>query len=239
MPVTVDREWLWLKLLRSLTVEVPNWLACTNLNSALSSHDVFDSAAAALSFPDVIRVFKAWAGRRDLEPVTERTHGFGRLSLATAIPGHTIPMELTVSDGRCWRGYPLVSFPDLIDMAEDDSRGIRKLRPGAQGVLTLLLDATTWTGGVAGDWVTAGHVRALLAADPAGVRQAAALFGVASPAVLQLATAVVAGGWDRRSALRVEAVTFARGLRSAAAGRSGAAVLLRGWTRPRRSRGRL
>jgi arylformamidase len=113
---------------------------------------------------------------------------------------------------RVWRGSTMFVLDDLLPMAEMDSRGFRRLRPGAEGVLKLLLNGTRRDGTANASALASKRVRELMASDPDGVAAAAALYGPARRALLRGAARVVRGGWDRRAMLTVQAWAVLRGL---------------------------
>ena len=79
------------------------------------------------------------------------------------------------------------------------------MRPGAEGLLKLVLNGSRWGGRPNFEGLRTKHVAELLDQDEEGARLCAPLFGPAAPAVLALADSVRAGGWDRTAMLKVEA----------------------------------
>lgn len=208
-----DRTELWLPLLRSLTVASPRWLVWKNAESAFTGTGDIDAAAAVAEWPAVEREFRRWAGDQNVGPVVTCRHIPGGLNLIAVAPGHDTFLEMGVKARRLWRGSTLFVLRDLLPMATMDSRGFRRLRPGAEGLFKLLLNGMQRDGHPNDQAIQAKNVRGQLRADPDGVRQAADLFGPARGAVIVLARASARGGWDRRAALAIEGWAMMRALR--------------------------
>ena len=208
-----QRRELWLALIRRLTETSPTWLVWKNVESALDGEGDIDSAAAPGDWDALEEQFLAWARERDLLPVALCRHIPGGRNLIAAPMGTPTFFELSIKHDKAFRGSTLFVLDDLLAMSELDDRGFRKLRPGAEGLLKLVLNGSKWFGRPNVEGLTSKHVRALLASDPDGVAIASRLFGRAGGAARNLAQAVVAGRWNRRAMGTIETRALANGLR--------------------------
>ena len=108
-----------------------------------------------------------------------------------------------------WFSYRATDFRPLMEL---DPRGFRRLRPGAEGLMKLVIQGFSWTGAPNGTALRDKRVIELIQSDQAGARAAARLFGVARPVVLAAANSAIRGGWNRPALLLLEARQLARGL---------------------------
>jgi hypothetical protein len=202
--VTEDRTGLWVPLLRRLTGLSPQASVRGNVEGGLAGTGDIDLVAPEEDWPRLEREFVAWATEHGVGPVIACSHVFDGLILVAVGPPGSVFFELEIRGSRYFRGARLFGAADLLPAAEMDPRGFRALAPGAEGLLMLVLNGL---GRVGRPWprkLKAKNVPAALRADPAGMREAARLFGWAERAVLRGAAAVTEGGWDRRSMLTVE-----------------------------------
>ena len=125
---------------------------------------------------------------------------FSGLLILVACSGErpTRLLQLDVYSRHLFRGAPVVSADELVPLAGLDEHGYRRLRPGAEALLLLLRRLPR--GGRTPSPVARTPILELLATDPAGAAELAALLGFPPRAVRTLQ----AGGWDRRSSLAFE-----------------------------------
>jgi hypothetical protein len=199
-----ERAGLWLPLLRQLTEVSSEWVVWKNVDSALDAGGDIDSAAPARDWPKLREAFLHWAARFDLWPAAICDHIPGGLNLVAAPVGSPLLLELSIKQSKAWRGSTLFVLDDLLPLTEWDERGFRRLRPGAEGILKLLLNGTQWGGRPNRSGLEAKRVRAELVADLEGVRQCAQLFGAAAGSAEAAAAALTEGGWDRGAVARLE-----------------------------------
>ncbi|MGH7722236.1 MAG: hypothetical protein ACRENL_05295 [Candidatus Dormibacteria bacterium] len=210
-PSAVDRSALWLPLLRRLTAESPTWVTWKSADAALHGYGDVDSTAAAAERPAIESMFAGWAAAQGLGPVIVCRHA-PDLDVLVALSGDEPFIELDVMPRKVFLGSTMFTHQDVLALSEMDPRGFRRVHPGAEGLLKLLLNGTHRNGLPDHRALRARRIARLLATDARGVRLMAARFGPAEGAALDLATAVVGGGWDRRAALRVEGWFLARAL---------------------------
>lgn len=217
------RDELWLPLLASLTEAFPTWGVWKNVESALAGTGDVDSFAPPDQWSDIERHFVEWATAQHLGPVLICRHIPQGPHFITVETGSQYIVQLDVKDRGTFRGSTLIDAWTLPPLSEIDDRGFRRVRPGVEGIIKLCMNGTR-RGGRANEAALAQKdVRALLAADPEGVRLGAELLGAARGAALRGAQAVLDGGWDRRAMATVEAWSA---LRSAAEPRT---ALSRWW----------
>jgi hypothetical protein len=206
------RAGLLLDLARRQTAAFPGWLVLKNLDSALEGRGDLDAIAPARNWDGIEASFRAWAGDHRLEPVVVCRHSPSGPYLFALEPSATELLVLDVKRRRAFRTGHLFSSDDLLPMAIMDPRGIRLLRPGAEGVLKFVWNGIGYCGRRQAEGLRRKHVREHLVADPTGVRMASRLFGRAAPDLRRAIGAFLAGGWDRRAATRVELHYLAKGL---------------------------
>ena len=207
------RRELWLALLRRLTQVSPTFLVWKNVDSALDGQGDIDAAASPADWEMLEEQFLEWAREFELLPAALCHHIPGGRNLIAAPVGTPTFFELSIKHDKAFRGSTLFVLDDLLALSETDDRGFRRLRPGAEGLLKLVLNGSKWLGRPNVEGLTAKHVRELVASDPEGVAQAAKVFGWADAAAVKLATAVAGGGWDRLAMETIETHAVAKGLR--------------------------
>lgn len=207
----VDREAMWLELLRRLTALSPDWMVWKNADSALHGFGDVDSVAPPKDWPLLAHEFRGWAFRHGLGPVIACPHAPNLLHLVALHQSEPF-FELDFNARKVFLGSTLFVAEQLRGLAAIDERGFRRIHPGAEGLLKLVSNGGRRDGRPNVDGLQRKHIPELLASDPAGVSAAAPLFGPARPAIVTLASAVVRGEWDRRAMLSVEAWFLARAL---------------------------
>jgi hypothetical protein len=158
-----------------------------------------DSVASEEDWPVVVREFRNWAREEGIGPVIQCRHFSGLLILvACAGERPTRLLQLDVYSRHLFRGAPVVTADELVPLTGLEEQGYRRLRPGAEALLLLLRRLPR--GGRALSLAARAPILELLATDPAGAAELAALFGFPPSALRTLQ----AGGWDRRSSLAFE-----------------------------------
>ena len=199
-----ERGELWLSLLRRLTAASATWLVWKNVESALTGQGDIDSAAAPADWDVLEDQFVEWAREFDILPVALCRHIPGGRNLIAAPEGSATFLELSIKNDKAFRGSNLFVLDDLLEMSQMDERGFRTIRPGAEGLLKLVLNGSKWLGRPNREGLASKNVRELLAGDPDGVAMAARLFGRAEGSAQALADAVVAGGWNHMAMGAIE-----------------------------------
>jgi hypothetical protein len=202
----------WLPLLRRITDASPDWLVWKNADFALAGDGDIDSAAPAREWPKIVPEFVSWAREFELGPVAVCKHIGGGMELI-AIPAEAIAfVELGMKAKRFFRGSTLYRAEDFLPLAQLDTRGFRRLRPGAEGLMKLVLQGFRWSGAPNLRALREKRVLELIRSDPVGARAAARLLGVAEAAAITAADAALSGRWDRRAVLTVQTRQLVRGL---------------------------
>jgi len=206
-------EAVWIPLLQRLTTVAPTWAVWKNVDSALQRDGDIDSMAAPSEWAAIERETRVWAARHGLGPVVACTHIPGGLNLVVADADSPYLFEIGVKERKLFRGSALFTYDQLVPLSVLDPRGFRRVAPGAEGVLKLLLNGTRRGGGKDAAGLRDKNVVALLTADPEGAhRCASAIGGAAGPALRRAADAAAAGGWDRGAMAIVEARALLRTL---------------------------
>ena len=214
-PARDDLASLWLPLLGRLTERFPRWTIWKNVDAALHGDGDVDSAAPAADHDAIVAETRAWAERNGLGDVVACRHVAGVLFIAALDPDRPTFFELDVNARKYFRGSIMFRAEDLPPLAEVDTRGFRRLRPGAEGLILFLQNSVAWGGRPNHDG-RAVHARVapLLSADPEGVARAAEVFKLPAGAVRRSTDAFLDGGWDRPSVLALEGAAVARAVAS-------------------------
>jgi hypothetical protein len=207
-----ERSALWLPFLRRLTEVFPRWAVWKNVESALSGHGDVDSFAPVRDWPAVEALWLEWVESQGLRPAIVCRH-VPQGPHFVALDDSPWLIQFDVKVRGTFRGSTLIDVDDLIALAEIDARGFRRIRPGAEGVLKLLYNGMRLGGLPDAEGLAAKRVVQLLRADPEGAEEAASrLLGPVQSAVNRAVRAVIAGRWDRRSLVVVEAWSALRSL---------------------------
>ncbi|HET7457979.1 MAG TPA: hypothetical protein VFJ74_10005 [Gemmatimonadaceae bacterium] len=210
-----DRSALWLPLLRRFTELSPQWVVWKNADAALAGVGDIDAAAPERDWTVLERAFREWATAQGVGPVVVCHHIPGGLNLVAVPPSMPTLLEVGMKARRIWRGATLFVLDDLVPLMRMDPRGFRRLRPGAEGLLKLLLNGVAWGGRPNRTALEAKGVLPLLRDDPEGVRDAAhRLLGGAADAAIAGAERAAAGGWDAGAMRAVERHALLRAARS-------------------------
>lgn len=212
--MTADRTGLWLPLLRELTDTYPGWAVWKNVESAFAGTGDVDSFAPPSDWPAIQRTFIDWVGRSGLGPVLICRHIPQGPHFITFEEGSPYIVQLDVKERGTFRGSTLIDAWSLLPLTHVNEKGIRTVRPGAEGVIKLCLNGVRKGGRPNTESLRVKRVAELLKSDPEGVAVAARLLGPARDALLRGATAVIDGDWDRRAMMTVEAWSAVRGIAS-------------------------
>jgi hypothetical protein len=193
----------WLPLLRQLTQDAPSLVVWKNASRTLQGEGDLDVVAAPSDWPVIVDLFVRWADGQGLTPaLCDHVPN----SLFLRAEGSDPPaFELDVKSRGTFLRSVLFEALDLSSLVEWDPLGFRRLRPGAEGLLKLLLNGVSRRGTPKWERVAREDIGRLVAADPAGVMAAASLFGWAAWAARDVARAVAAGRWSRSSMLVLQA----------------------------------
>lgn len=211
-PAPRDRSALWLPFLQRLTDRFPRWAVWKNVRSALTGHGDVDSFAPRADWAAIEGEFRAWAAAEGLAPVIVCRHipqGPHFIALEAHSP---YLVQLDVKERATLRGGTLLDVDDLLALAEIDARGFRRIRPGAEGVIKLLLNGMSRGGHRDERALQAKGIVALLQQDPDGVGAIARRFGSAERPLLDAVAALLAGGWEQRALRAVERHAYLRAL---------------------------
>lgn len=208
----LDRAGLWLPLLTRVTEAFPRWSVWKNVESALSGPGDIDSFAPPEDWPAIGRVWREWLRERGLGPAVVCRHVPQGPHFVALEPGSPWLVQFDVKLLATFRGCALMDVDELLELAEIDERGFRRIRPGAEGVLKLVYNGMRPGGRRDPGGLRDKDVVALLAADPEGARRAAGLFGPASRAVLVAVERVLQDDWSRPAMIAVEGWALAKAL---------------------------
>lgn len=162
-------------------------------SSALDGPGDIDSMAERADWPTVVREFRAWSGQHGFGPVVLCTHRPGILIVVAcegAAPVRLLQMD--VYSRHVFRGATLVTARQLGPLMQIDSRGFRRLVPGAEALLVLLRAARR--GGNPPHEQTLNRYLDLLRRDREGAERLAAVVGLP----LHVVRALAVGRWERR-----------------------------------------
>lgn len=212
---------LWLDLLRRVDDDSPRAFVWKNADPALEGHGDIDMMAPRYEWDRIAVTFSHWARDHGLGPAVACTHVPGNLFLVAPDPVTPVLYELDVRDRVSFRGATVLTAEAPERLIVDDPRGFRKVAPGAEGVIKLVLHGIGRAGKQKPRGLAKENVRELLAERDPG---AADLFGSTRGAVSSLAARASQGGWSRGSAAVVE-------LRSTVAGAFAPSGLITGLKR--------
>ena len=196
----------WLPLLRRLSGVDPGWCVWKNADQAVAGIGDVDSAAPRSAWPALSDDFRAWAVAAAAAPAIVCTHAPGMLVLVARMPDDARRLLQVDVYGRVARA---VDAAELAPVTELDPRGFRRLRRGAEGLLALLAQ----TRRPARPPAELEQIRSLLASDPQGMEDAAALLGAARTPALAGARAVVSGRWSYAAMAALEPMHLAGAVR--------------------------
>jgi hypothetical protein len=199
-----DRRELWLPLLRELTRTIPGWSAWKDIRSALVGHGDVDSLAGQSDWPAIEGTWLRWVRANGLRPAIVCRHVPQGPHMVALDPSSPWLVQLDVKELVTFRGSAILSARQILPLSITDDQGVRRVRPGVEGILKLVMNGMKRGGRQNAEGLATKRVRELLAVDQAGVIEASRLFGAAQPAVVSAADAVLQGGWDADAARTVD-----------------------------------
>jgi hypothetical protein len=208
---SVDTPSLWLPLLRTLTLSSPHWGVWKNADRALAGIGDIDSAAPGEEWKLLSERHEHWAASNQAIAAIACSHVPDLLILIAVFPRLEKMLQLDLFAHCSWRGSRLFSAEQLTPLMVEDPRGFRRLTPGAEGVLLLLLNGVRWGGRPDVGALGEKRVWDLLQEDPAGVAAAADVVG-APGEVMRAVTAYREGDWARLALLSLETRAVIRSL---------------------------
>jgi hypothetical protein len=183
-----------------------------NADPALAGEGDIDFSAPRGDWDRIIDRFHAWASERGFTPAVVCRHAPHTMFLLAVQPGAERFLQLDVRNKVTFRGSTVFTAEDLEPMMRMDPRSFRRLRPGAEGLLKLVLRGLSWGGRPKPSEMQRERVAALIAEDPEGAKTAAALFGLGERALVAGMEAVADGRWNRPAMMGVELRCLLRGL---------------------------
>ena len=209
-PTNPELQRIWLPLLRTLTAKYPSWGVWKNPESAFIGPGDIDSLAPPQQWDDIEETFRDWATDNGFSPIVVCRHVPQGPHFVTVAPDWPHMLILDVKELSTWRGSTLIDYKDLANVAIVEERGFRRVRPGAEGVVKLVLNGVLIGGRMNEEGLRTKGVRDLLSGDREGVAMVAEWFGPLKGVVLDGVDAVIAGGWDRRAMATLELFSTAR-----------------------------
>jgi hypothetical protein len=182
-----------------------------NADKALAGIGDIDWVAPPVTWTSIVAQVRRWAAGAGLGPVIVCDHLPDGV-FVIALNGPNEFFQLDVRSKASFRGSTVFRAEDLVTMARMDRRGFRRLRPGAEGLLKLVLKGVTWGGQPRLGKLQSEGVLELISQDVVGVREAAALFKPASGALVSAAESFCNGKWDTPAMLAVELVCSLKAL---------------------------
>lgn len=202
----------WLPLLPRLSSTFPDWGVWKGLGGALAGTGDVDAVGSRAAWPAVSRLYEGWSLERGASAAITCHHVPGVVHLLALFRDLPWIAELDVCDEFYWRGSVLFTAKQLAPLMTQDPRGFRYLRPGARGLLLLLMNGVRRGGGSDDRALRDNGIERLLREDPLGVTEAAGLLGGGQTSALRLSAAVRKGRWRRRSSLLLEGRALLRSI---------------------------
>jgi hypothetical protein len=205
---------LWMRLLRTLTAASVSWTVWKNADAGLSGEGDVDFLAPAEDWDLIEHEFLRWARDVGLGPVIVCRHLPGALFLAALPAGPGRWLQLDVRAYVTFRGALLLRPVEAASasLGEMDERGFRRLRPGVEGLVKLVVSGVGPGGRPKPRGLAKEGVVELLQRDPAGMEAGTRLFDPFDGVALRGARAASIGGWDRAAMAALEASALVRAL---------------------------
>ena len=200
-----DSATLLLPLLQELSELSPDSAVWKNADSGLSGAGDVDFVTPQRAWPAVESIFRFWARDRDLGPVIACRHMPDTMFLIAVDRARNEFIQLDVRSRMTFHGSTVFVPSDLKECFQLDERGFRRLRPGAEGLLKLVISGIAPAGRPRQRAIVKEDVVQLLSGDSRGVIAGAALCAPVGKAARSGAQALVEGGWNRRAMATVEA----------------------------------
>jgi hypothetical protein len=207
-----DSAALLLPLLRDLCDLSAANAVWKNADAGLDGTGDVDFAAPRSVWPAIEDVFRSWAAEGGMGPVVACGHMPDTLFLIAVDRSRSDFVQLDVRSRMTFRGSTVFLPDDLESCSELDARGFRRLRPGAEGLLKLVVSGIAPGGRPKDRALVKEGVVELLSRDPHGMVAGAALCGPVREAARSGAEALSEGGWNRRAMATVEAWFVVKGL---------------------------
>jgi len=207
---TADRAAQWMDLLGRIASKEGPAVVWKNVEAGLSGEGDVDVMAPRSGWEEIERSFRRWATDHGLGAVAVCRHIPGTMYLIAVDPLERVFLQLDVKDRATFRGATVFEPDALGDVSEEDARGFRRLRPGAEGLFKLIINGISPGGRPDPKNLAKERVAELLSADEEGYRRAAALLGSVGKAAVKGAEAAASGGWDRSAMGRVAAYYLAK-----------------------------
>jgi thymidylate kinase len=207
-----DSATLLLPLLQELSALSPDSAVWKNVDSGLSGSGDVDFVAPKRSWPAAETLFRSWARGCELGPVIVCRHMPDTMFLIAVDRARNDFIQLDVRSRMTFRGSTVFVPSDLGSCFELDERGFRRLRPGAEGLLKLVISGIAPGGRPRERAIVKEDVVQLLSGDSQGLIAGAALCAPVGKAVRSGAQALVEGGWNRRAMATVEAWFVVKGV---------------------------
>lgn len=196
---------LWLPLLQDLTAKYPSWSVWKNPESAFTGPGDIDSLAPPEQWDAIEETFREWAVATGLGPLIVCRHVPQGPHFVAVSPEWPYMLILDVKERSTWRGSTLVDYQRMPTVAIIEERGFRRIRPGAEGVVKLVLNGVLKGGRPNPEGLRIKSVTELLSSDREGVELAAGWFKPFTGTLLSGVDALLEGGWDRKSMSTIEA----------------------------------
>ena len=207
-----DFEALWTPLLRQLSDLSADHAVWKNLEAGLTGGGDVDFVAPRASWPVLEKVFLAWTLEQGIGPTIVCRHMPDTMFLLAVDRSEHDFLQLDVRSRLTFRGSTIFVPGDIPEAFQLDNEGLRSLRPGAEGLLKLVISGTGPGGRQKRKTLDKEKVAELMSSDPEGISYAATLCGPAGRAAVSGASAVVIGEWSRIFMVSVEAWFLAKGL---------------------------
>lgn len=206
-----DSATMLLPLLQELCGLSPDSAVWKNADSGLSGAGDVDFVTPQRAWTAVEAVFRSWARGCGLRPVIACRHMPDTIFLIAVDRARNDFIQLDVRSRMTFHGSTVFVPSDLGSCFELDERGFRRLRPGAEGLLKLVISGIAPAGRPRERAIAKEDVVHLLSRDPQGVIAGAALCAPVGKAAQSGAQALVEGGWNRRAMATVEAWFVVKG----------------------------
>jgi hypothetical protein len=178
----------------------------------LNGFSDIDSVADPSEHSVIARRFLDWTTRNRFVPVISCHHLPGSLLLVAPAPDGRL-VELHLVHRAILRGAVLFEAAELEPMMVEDSRGFRKLRPGAEGLMLFFHNGITKSGSPNPGALESKSILKMIHEDPNGADAAAHVFGAGARNARKAVAAAEHGGWSRSAVLFVEMLLALRALR--------------------------
>ena len=140
MTHTADCTAQWMDLLRRIASKHSPAVVWKNAEAGLSGEGDIDVMAPRSGWEEIERSFRRWATDHDLGAVAVCRHIPGTKYLIAVDSRERAFLQLDIKDRATFRGATVFEPGALEVVSEDDARGFRRLRPGAEGLFKLVIN---------------------------------------------------------------------------------------------------